>query len=364
VAGVIVKSLNKSFGSLTVFDDISFEVPSGQILTLLGPSGCGKTTILRCIAGLEHANHGSISIGGDPVFDDVRGIDLAAEKRSIGMVFQSYAIWPHFSVFDNVAFPLRLRGVKKAQIKDAVMASLKSVDLEKLHDRFPSQLSGGQQQRVVLARCLVYRPRVLLLDEPLANLDAKLREEMRYELREIQQKHGLTCIYVTHDQAEAMALSDMILVLNAGQIISKGSPREVFAEPKHPFIASFLGSSNLLKGVVTRSHGAADGTVILGQSPTDGLVQVAAALPEGTRITIAARPKDLSLVKTAEGHSTLPGRLDRVTYLGEEVDCVVTLNGLEIRVRADADSNWQPGENVHVKFVPQKTHIVEGGRAQ
>jgi iron(III) transport system ATP-binding protein len=353
---VVVENLRKSFGSLTVVDDVSFTVPSGQVLTLLGPSGCGKTTILRCIAGLEWASAGRIKLGEETVFEGAGAVAVPAEKREIGMVFQSYAIWPHLTVFDNVAFPLRLRRVSRAKLKTDVMDALKSVGLESHYDRYPSQLSGGQQQRAVLARCLVYRPRVLLLDEPLANLDATLREEMRFELREVQQKFGLTSIYVTHDQAEAMALSDNILVLSGGKIIREGAPREVFSRPRHRFVASFLGGSNLIPAIIVRSRPGPPNIVALGE---DGVLRVEGDAPEGSVATIAARPADLSLRAdmdtTPEG---VLGTLKRATFLGDAIDCVVDIGGQEIRVRTDPDGDWQPGQPVRVAFHATRVHLL------
>lgn len=356
---VVVENLRKSFGSLTVVDDVSFTVPSGSVLTLLGPSGCGKTTILRCIAGLEWASAGRIKLGEQAVFDGAGGVAVPAEKREIGMVFQSYAIWPHLTVFDNVAFPLRLRGVQKSRLRTDVMDALKSVGLEAHHNRYPNQLSGGQQQRAVLARCLVYRPRVLLLDEPLANLDATLREEMRFELREVQQKFGLTSIYVTHDQAEAMALSDNILVLSGGRIVSEGAPRDVFSKPRHRFVASFLGGSNLIPAVIVKSRPGPPGILALGK---DGALEVEGDGPAGMPATIAVRPADLSLRPEEPGTEGISGILRRATFLGDAIDCVVDVGGREIRVRTDPDGDWRPGQPVRIGFHATRVHLLPAER--
>ncbi|MCC6305073.1 MAG: ABC transporter ATP-binding protein [Rhodobacteraceae bacterium] len=359
MAQVVVENLRKSFGAVTVVDDVSFTVPSGQVLTLLGPSGCGKTTILRCIAGLEWASAGRIMLGEQAVFDRAADIAVPAEKREIGMVFQSYAIWPHLTVFDNVAFPLRLRGVPKAKLRTDVMDALRSVGLEAHHGRYPNQLSGGQQQRAVLARCLVYRPRVLLLDEPLANLDAALREEMRFELREVQQKFGLTSIYVTHDQAEAMALSDTILVLSGGRIVSEGAPREVFSKPRHRFVAAFLGGSNLIPAVIVTSRPGPPGVVALGD---DGTLRVEGDGPAGAAVTLAVRPADLSLRPAAAGAGGVPGTVRRATFLGDAIDCVVDMGGREVRVRTDPDGEWRPGQPVQVGFHATRIHLLPAER--
>ncbi|MGB3812614.1 MAG: ABC transporter ATP-binding protein [Shinella sp.] len=358
---VVVENLKKNFGELVVINNISFTVPSGSVMTLLGPSGCGKTTTLRCIAGLEWANSGRIRLGEDTVFDGAADIAVPAEKREIGMVFQSYAIWPHLTVFDNIAFPLKLRRASKPQIRTAVMEALASVGLQDHANRYPSQLSGGQQQRAVLARCLVYKPRVLLLDEPLANLDASLREEMRFELREVQQRFGLTSIYVTHDQAEAMALSDTILVLKGGNVVSAGSPREVFEHPKHHFVAGFLGGANMLSAVVAER--GTDGTSVLGVEADGRLVLRADAAP-GSSVTVAARPMDLSLhLPSSPAEGSFEATLKRVTYLGEAMDCVVFVAGQEIRVKAEPDANWKAGDVVRVRLHPTRVNILEAENA-
>jgi ABC-type Fe3+/spermidine/putrescine transport system ATPase subunit len=227
VSAVVVRDLSKRFGTTLAVDDVSFTVEDGRVLTLLGPSGCGKTTLLRCLAGLEAPDAGTITIAGVLVFDGARGTLVATEGRNLGMVFQSYAIWPHLTVFDNVAFGLRVRRLGRADSAARVADALRLVRLDGLERRYPAELSGGQQQRVVLARCLAYRPALLLLDEPLANLDAQLRDEMRGELRRIQRQTRTTMIYVTHDQAEALSLSDEILVMDRGRVAGGGTPVDV-----------------------------------------------------------------------------------------------------------------------------------------
>lgn len=358
MADVEVHELRKRFGAVQVIDGVSFTARAGTIVTLLGPSGCGKTTILRSIAGLEHPDSGRISIGGDVVFDPSVDVHVPAERREIGMVFQSYAIWPHLSVYDNVAFPLRLRKLPRDRVQSEVMDTLGSVGLAKLHDRFPSQLSGGQQQRVVLARCLVYRPRVLLLDEPLANLDAKLREEMRFELREVQQRFGLTCVYVTHDQAEAMALSDQILVMEGGRILREGSARDVFAHPGHEFVASFLGNANLLRGHVGERNA---GMTELHLQKV-GVIRVPGTWEKGAPVTVALRPVDMRLRRPRDDASSamLQGRLIRVTFLGDALDCVALVGETELRVRCPVEDEWQAGDAVQIELPQGRTHVLPG----
>ena len=248
---VEIKGLVKKFShDVVAVDNVSFEVKKGEFLTLLGPSGCGKTTVLRCIGGLETPDEGEIIIDGQYVTSVEKGISVPPEKRGLGMVFQSYAIWPHMSVFSNVSYGLEMRAIPKREIRKRVMEVLEVVGLQDLAKRNATKLSGGQQQRVALARALAFNPRLLLFDEPLSNLDAKLRERMRFDLKRLVKEVGITSIYVTHDQAEAMAISDTILVLNAGKIVQKGDARTIYRRPINKFIADFIGVSNFLQGKV------------------------------------------------------------------------------------------------------------------
>ena len=250
MTAIRVAGLRKLFGGAPAVDDVSFEVESGSILTLLGPSGCGKTTTLRMIAGLERPDAGEVRVGDRVVTSAEQGIHLPPDKRRMGMVFQSYAIWPHMNVFENIAFPLRgqLRGKRlpEAEIRDKVMTMLQSLGLEGLHDRPAPLLSGGQQQRVALGRALIGDPDVLLLDEPFSNLDARRRDEMRFELKEVQARVGVTTIFITHDQSEAMVLSDRVVVMNAGRIVQEGTPQAIYQQPGTRFVMEFLGQVDQL----------------------------------------------------------------------------------------------------------------------
>src|SRR5215475_12848164 len=243
-----VENLEVYFGAVPAVRGVSFTVTPGEQLTLLGPSGCGKTTTLRAIAGLEKPVAGEIRIDGTAIYSVARNINVPAEKRGLSMVFQSYAIWPHMSVFDNVAYGLRVRREEAAAIKNKVMQALALVQMQALVDRRASQLSGGQQQRVALARAFVFQPSVLLFDEPLSNLDAKLRADMRIELRELQHRLGITSVYVTHDLEEALAMSDRIVVMRDGLIAQVGAPAEIYDRPRNAFVADFVGSANLIRG--------------------------------------------------------------------------------------------------------------------
>jgi iron(III) transport system ATP-binding protein len=291
---VEISGLTCKYGTFTAVDDISLTVADGEFLTLLGPSGCGKSTTLNVLAGLERPTAGRVRIGKEVFFDGDRGVFVEPENRNLGLVFQSYALWPHMTVRDNIAFALKLRGTPRAERETIVQRTLSLVEMEPLIDRYPNELSGGQQQRVALARTLAYNPSVLLLDEPLSNLDAKLRDRARAWLRGLQRQIRLTTVFVTHDQIEALAMSDRIAVMDRGRIVQVGTPREIYNNPSSPFIADFIGTSNFLRAeVVEASEGryaarlAADGTV----------VRLSAAQPPavGASVTIACRPERIAL---------------------------------------------------------------------
>ncbi len=343
MSAVVARSLAKRFGAARAVEDVSFAVENGRVLTLLGPSGCGKTTILRCLAGLETPDAGTITIAGECVYDGARGTVVPTERRNLGMVFQSYAIWPHLTVFDNVAFGLRVRRAGRAEIAARVAEAVALVRLTGLERRYPSQLSGGQQQRVVLARCLAYRPALLLLDEPLANLDAKLREEMRAEIHRIQRETGTTMVYVTHDQAEALALSDEVLVMDRGRVVQGGTPAEIYRCPAAPFVAEFLGSTNRLEARVLE-----DGTLeVIGVGRLAG-----ARLPAGARsVIVCLRPADIAVVPPpGPGAAAWPGIVESVLYLGEAVEYRVRSGERVLAVRGAAEPRLlEPGEAVGLR---------------
>ena len=327
-----VKSLLKIFADgdnagVRAVNDISFTVEEGRFYTLLGPSGCGKTTTLRCIAGLEKADEGEILVAGKKVFSARDRTFVPAYRRPIGMVFQSYAIWPHMTVFENVAFPLRVgkQRVSSGDVKKKVGAALAQVELNGYEDRMATQLSGGQQQRLALARALVREPQVLLLDEPLSNLDAKLRERMRFELRELQRRLRITTLYVTHDQIEALSMSNVIAVMNSGVIVQEGGPRDVYMQPTSKFVANFIGSTNQLTGQVTKIDGSGAGCV----KTADGEIScnVLEGLTTGNDAVVVIRPEsiNLHLQKPAKAANVLEGKIGAAMFLGEYVDCTVEL---------------------------------------
>ncbi len=325
-----VKSLVKIYADgdnagVKAVNDVSFTVEEGRFYTLLGPSGCGKTTTLRCIAGLEKANEGEILVSGTKVFSASEGTFVPAYRRPIGMVFQSYAIWPHLSVFENVAFPLRVGKPKFSNngIREKVRVALEQVELADYTERMATQLSGGQQQRLALARALVREPQVLLLDEPLSNLDAKLRERMRVELRELQRRLRITTLYVTHDQIEALSMSNVIAVMNAGVIVQQGAPREIYLQPNSKFVANFIGSTNQLHGSIKNM--AADGTGVVSTDAGEICCGVLSGLSKGSEVVVVVRPESLVLHqrKPTQGGNLVEGKIGAAMFLGEYVECTV-----------------------------------------
>jgi len=311
-------------------DGISFEIPEGHLFTLLGPSGCGKTTTLRMIAGLERPTAGEIDIDGRLVYSDKNRTFIPANRRPIGMVFQSYAIWPHMTVFENVAFPLTVGESKppKAVVEEKTMRALDLVGLGELAKRSATALSGGQQQRVALARALVREPRVLLLDEPLSNLDAQLRERMREEIREVQQKLGITAVYVTHDQNEALAISDHIMLMDRGTIVEIGVPQAIYRSPKSAFTATFIGIANEIDGTV---HRTSEGLTIV--TAHGRVTPPADTLVEGEQVRVFLRPENFVLSRRRHSDAAWTGTVSFVIYQGDCWDYHVESAGTALRVR-------------------------------
>jgi iron(III) transport system ATP-binding protein len=336
-------------------DGVSFGVSPGQMFTLLGPSGCGKTTTLRSIAGLERPDSGEIVVSNRVLFSSSRGINLRANERGLGMVFQSYAIWPHMNVFRNVAFPLQVlprnRRPPRHEVRNRVEEVLRVVRLDHLASRQATDLSGGQQQRLALARALVMRPPLLLLDEPLSNLDAKLREEMRFEVKRLQRSLDITAVYVTHDQVEALAMSNRIAVMRDGRIEQVGGPREVYERPASRFVADFIGSSNFIEGEIVEA--GPDGSYSV-RTPEGVLRAISAAnLPQASKVVVCIRPEHVGLhaAETAPSKDAAwRGRVQARAFLGESVDHVVAVGGLEIRARCNPNLSLPPGTDVSVSF--------------
>jgi iron(III) transport system ATP-binding protein len=325
-----VENLTKSFAGHKVLGGISFTVRDKEWVTLLGPSGCGKTTTLMCIAGLQTPDEGLIACGDETFADRGAGIDQPAERRNLGIVFQSYALWPHMTVAQNVAFPLRLRKVARQAVRERVEEMLSLVELADHGARYPHQLSGGQQQRVALARALAYSPRVLLLDEPFSNLDAKLRERARDRLKEVQHSLGLTTVFVTHDQSEALSMSDRILVMNGGRILRDGTPREVYRQPGARFAAEFLGRCNFLTGAVAAGPDG-DSVLVTPEFP-DGIA--VRGLADGPTATAAVRPEDIEIGRPDEAGLTTEGAVLDAAYLGDHYLYRVKVGAVEVSVRS------------------------------
>jgi spermidine/putrescine transport system ATP-binding protein len=358
---VRLERVTKSFGETVAVDDLSIDIQEGEFFSLLGPSGCGKTTTLRMIGGFEEPTMGTVYLGGRDV------TDLPPYKRDVNTVFQSYALFPHLDVYENVAFGLRRRKVDKSQIHDRVTTALKLVDLVGFEKRKPPQMSGGQQQRVALARALVNQPKVLLLDEPLGALDLKLRKQMQLELKRIQQEVGITFIYVTHDQEEAMTMSNRFAVMRHGRIEQIGGPEEVYENPATEFVAGFLGASNLLDGQI---KGASNGQTAITLA-TGGVVYADSdrLMPGlGPAVKVGVRPEKITIVEdegsVPEGRNSVTGILRMSTYIGVNYQFKVDgPGGNELTVYMQnlvaAGSVPQPGQKVRLEWLPEHTFVVE-----
>ncbi|PKK81156.1 MAG: polyamine ABC transporter ATP-binding protein [Thermoplasmata archaeon HGW-Thermoplasmata-2] len=330
-------NVTKTFDAVAAVRNLSVTIRDGEFVSLLGPSGCGKTTTLRMIAGFERPDQGEIYFGDEVVSSGEKNIFLPPEKRKLGMVFQSYAVWPHMSVFDNVAYPLRVIKMNRGEVKETVDHALSLVKLEGLGSRYPHQLSGGQQQRVALARALVMEPEVMLLDEPLSNLDAKLREEMRFEIKDLQKRLGITVIYVTHDQAEAMVMSDRTVVMNEGLAYQIDEPRKIYEQPADRFVADFIGLINFVECEVIDER-----TVLLKDGT--GVHKVECGIGDfnkGERAVLAIRPENVSL-----GAGPIRGTIKRAVYLGNVLDYRIMMGKIELRVQGEAGVIYNEGEEI------------------
>ncbi|HEY4439165.1 MAG TPA: ABC transporter ATP-binding protein [Candidatus Elarobacter sp.] len=328
MARVEIRGLVKRYGAQTVVDGIDLAIPDGAFVSLLGPSGCGKTTLLRLLAGFVAPDAGEIAVDGKRL--SAPGAVVPPERRGMSMIFQSYALWPHMTVAQNVAYGLRLRRVERAELERRVAEICAVTRLDALRDRYPGELSGGQQQRVALARALVVEPRTLLLDEPLSNLDANLREEMRFEIRRLHDRFGFTTVYVTHDQAEAMATADLIAVLSAGRIEQLGPPEEIALRPRSEFVARFVGGTNVLPGRLIGRAGR-----------------------------FAIRLEDVGFAAEPGGPQTLQGVVVRRVFLGSARDYVVEVDGEQVRVATGVDVDVPPGAPVWLRFPPERIRELE-----
>ncbi|MEY0430974.1 ferric ABC transporter ATP-binding protein [Providencia rettgeri] len=340
---VELKNVTKRFGNNTVIDDLSLSIPQGSMVTLLGPSGCGKTTVLRLVAGLEKPTEGRMFIDGEDV------TDRSIQQRDICMVFQSYALFPHMSLGDNVGYGLKMLRLPKAEIKKRVDEALELVDLAGFADRFVDQISGGQQQRVALARALILKPKVLLFDEPLSNLDANLRRSMREKIRELQQQFNITSLYVTHDQSEAFAVSDMVLVMNKGKIMQLGSPQELYRQPASKFMASFMGDANIFPATLS-----ADSVDIFNYR----LPRPEQFVTDKTAVTVGVRPEAITL--SLQGEDSQRCIVTHVAYMGPQYEVTVDWHGQSMLLQINA-TQLQPsvGENLYLQIHPYGMFILE-----
>jgi len=356
-----IKNLNKNYFSqgktITALSNVDLIIPANQIFTLLGPSGCGKTTLLRCIVGLEMPDSGEIAIGDKVVWSEDRGIFVPPEKRGLSMVFQTYAIWPHMNVFDNVAYPLQLRKEPKEEIKRKVERTLRFVQLEGFEKRPATKLSGGQQQRVALARALAPEPKVILFDEPLSNLDAKLREETRKELRSFLTNLKITAVYVTHDRIEALSLSDAIAVMKEGKIVEIGTPKEIYFGSKQQFVVDFVGRTNLVEGRVadTENNTTSVNTAI-------GVIacRTQNAPRVGSVVTLSIRPESTRVIEGGgrEERNTFRGKVESLLFIGDGYECVVKIGETSLITRIEVDARIKEGDEVGLHIYPGKCSLL------
>jgi ABC-type Fe3+/spermidine/putrescine transport system ATPase subunit len=359
-ASIEVRDLVVRYGNVVAVRGVTFTVGAGEHLTLLGPSGCGKTTTLRAIAGLERPTSGEIRIGDSAVFSSSPSVNIPAERRGLSMVFQSYAIWPHMSVFDNVAYGLRVRKRPESEVATRVREALDLVQLGDFGARSASKLSGGQQQRVALARAFVFSPSVLLFDEPLSNLDAKLRAEMRVELKELQRRLDITSVYVTHDLEEALAISDRIVVMRDGVIEQVGTPAEIYDRPRNTFVADFVGSANLIRGR-RRTDLERDGSVVI-ETPSGVLVHgTAGGQPAGAEALMAVRTVRLRLdrARPAADVNVWPARVRQRVFQGDFTQYHVDWDGRTLIVRSAGPEPMAEGDEVFVSAEPRHCVLLE-----
>src|SRR5712664_602623 len=350
MTSLTVTNVHKRLGGTDVLRGVSFSLRRGEVVALLGPSGSGKTTVLRAVAGLDHPDSGRILLGDRPLFDSGTGVQVPAERRDLGLVFQSYALWPHKSVFDNVAYPLRLRNVPAGDLRERVLTTLREIGLTGMEDRYPHQLSGGHQQLMALARAIVYQPQLLLLDEPLSNLDAKLREEARVWLRELIERLEISAVCVTHDQVEALAIADRVLLLDNGRVEQEGTPEEIYQSPQTLFAAEFMGSNNRLPGTISETQGA---MAKLSGNGWELWGQLRAKRRPGEAATALIRLERMQL-RDGPGENCLAGKLEAAVYLGERWDYLFRAGDLRVRVWCPA----APAQKPHwIGFPPESLWI-------
>ncbi|MGD9305955.1 MAG: ABC transporter ATP-binding protein [Desulfobacterales bacterium] len=359
MAFIEIQNLFKRFKDVVAVNRIQLEVNQGEMLTLLGPSGCGKTTTLRCIAGLEKPEEGDIVIDGKPMLS--QGF-VQPSKRGIGMVFQNYAVWPHMKVFSNIVYGLKIQKMSRQKINEKAQKVLELVGLSGLEDRYPSQLSGGQQQRVALARALVGNPKVLLLDEPLSNLDAKLREELRFEIKSLVRRMGITSVYVTHDQAEAMVISDRIAVMDSGNVVQIGTAQEIYKQPANRFVADFIGTMNFLPGEIVQVFQDTDQAYVHTEFSDKMVCKLPgnAATTPGSKVYASIRPEDVEVFSEPPQatENVFKGTIAHKAYLGNFLFFFISVNDTMIRAQASHHLPQEEGQELYLHLDPQKCMIL------
>lgn len=350
-----IKGLKKTFKNFVATHIDHLKIEEGEFVSLLGPSGCGKTTTLRCIAGSIEPDCGSIFVRGREI------THVPIYKRKLGLVFQDYALFPHMTVFDNVAYGLRYRDISKAEVKKKVFEALELVDLAGFEDRYPHQLSGGQQQRIAFARSVVYEPDLLLLDEPLSNLDFKLRKTMRFELKRMQRQLKITTIFVTHDQQEALSLSDWVVVMNEGRIEQVGTPNEIYEDPVSVFVADFIGSTNIIRGVVTRCD--ADNGICEVKLPGSQAISIPfkETVRTGEEIKFIIKPEKIGMARTPMGEHVVEGKISGASYLGSAFNYEIRIGELKLEAldsQAEYRNRYEIGDPIFVTFEPQGVKVL------
>ena len=358
---ICIRGLRKHYVSegrtIKALDDVDLTIPANEIFTLLGPSGCGKTTLLRCIVGLESPDAGEIAIGDEIVWSADKHIFVPTERRGLSMVFQTYAIWPHMTVFDNVAYPLQTRRLPRAQIRERVARTLRFVQLEGFENRPATKLSGGQQQRVALARALVPEPKVILFDEPLSNLDAKLREETRKELRRFLTELKITAVYVTHDRIEALSLSDRIAVMKAGRVMEIGGPKKIYFDSDRRFVADFIGRANLIEGVVRDDAG---GCTLVDSAIGTIACQKKAGTAAGAAVTVCIRPEFIRITagNGPAGRNVLRGAVESLVFIGEAYEGEIRIGQTLLHTRIEPFVDLKEGDPVTLTLAPDHCFVV------
>jgi len=356
-----IRDLDKYYFSegkkIPALSNVQLTIPANRIFTLLGPSGCGKTTLLRCIVGLETPDSGEIAIGDAVVWSKEKNIFVPPEKRGLSMVFQTYAIWPHMTVFDNVAYPLQVRKEPKEEIRRKVEKTLRFVQLEGFENRPATKLSGGQQQRVALARALAPEPKVILFDEPLSNLDAKLREETRKELRGFLTKLKITAVYVTHDRIEALSLSDDVAVMRAGQIIEIGTPKSIYFDSEQQFVADFIGRANLIQGKVARAEGI---HVVIDTAMGPMACNKRVESPPGKEVTVCVRPEFIQVVQGGgeKGQNYFRGKVESLVFVGESYEGEIRVGETRLITRIEPTANVKEGDDIFLHIDPGQCSVL------